>query len=281
MKVSNNASMTIETLKNAAKNSPGLASDSQNKSSHCTNASHQHTHTKAPKLVETAKIDGNSLQEISPGVIYHGADDDIPDIDRDLDISGIRLFKYHNFSESEQDSIDRRAERNVHFGNYFQLEQQMKPLYADFKREVDDLHPELAKKDYGISVNEDGALMIVNNRNNLSEQEEQDLNDVLNNFSGATALTAMANDFAESVIKTIELDRRPDGTGITMGKFDVSKENFHDIIDLVPRIKENEWGNSFNAFDIVDRQIVNKAELINNHHQVEEYISGEWISVEI
>lgn len=271
--------MTIDTLKNAAKNSPDLVSAQSNKTSHCSNTNHQHTHTKAPKLVETAKIDVNSLQEISPGVIYHGADEDHPDIDRDLDISGIRLFKYHNFSESEQDSIDRRAERNMHFRNYFQLEQQMKPLYADFKSEVDDLHPELAKKGYGISVNEDGALMIVNNRNNLSEQEEQELNDVLNNFSGATALTAMANDFAESVIKTVELDRRPDGTGIRMGKFDVSKENFHEIVDLVPAIKENEWGDAF--IDLVDKQIANKAELLNNHHQVEEYIRGEWINVEV
>jgi hypothetical protein len=64
-----------------------------------------------------------------------------------------------------------------------------------------------------------------------------------------------------------------------MGReIDVTKENFHEIIDLVPRIKESD---AYNVFNTALLQIWDKAKPTNNRHQVDEYVNGDWISVEV
>lgn len=258
----------IHSLKNAAKNSPDLANELRTDKG-------EHRKEKTVTLIESKKI---GVNDIPSSVVDLSSVEHHPNVNADLDTSEIRLLRYKNFHESEQESDARRAERNVYGQNYIQLEDKMKPLYAEFKSQVDKIFPELSSKDFGISVNEEGSLIIINNNENLTEKDHLSLNNLLNSFSGSSVLTSMANEYAESVVKWVELDRKPDNTGIWVGKFDVTKENFHEIIDLVPRIKESD---AYNVFDTALLQIWGKAEPTNNRHQVDEFVNGEWVNIQV
>lgn len=109
-------------------------------------------------------------------------------------------------------------------------------------------------------------------------EEEHGLTDFVNDFSGSSSFKELANKLVEATVNWVKLDRKPDGTSSWLGKFDVTKENFHEIIDLVPRLKE---GDMTHILDTVIIQIFDKALLSKYQHQVDEYVNGEWINVQV
>lgn len=88
-----------------------------------------------------------------------------------------------------------------------------------------DLSPELLQKDWGFSVS-NGELVILEGSDALSDGELATLKHAL------AELTPAANTVAETVTRMIVLDRGTYGFSNGIGRFDVSTENFADVVDL-------------------------------------------------
>jgi hypothetical protein len=98
-------------------------------------------------------------------------------------------------------------------------------LHSAYETATATLSPELSKKDWGFSVS-NGELVILKGRDSLSDEELATLKLAL------AAVTPAANGVADTAIRMIELDRGTNGVSNSIGRFDVSTQNFADIVDL-------------------------------------------------
>jgi hypothetical protein len=98
-------------------------------------------------------------------------------------------------------------------------------LHSAFETATATLSPELLEKDWGFSVS-NGQLVILKGRDPLSDEERAALKLAL------AELTPAANAVAETTVRMIELERGTDGFSNGIGRFDVSTQNFADIVDL-------------------------------------------------
>lgn len=87
------------------------------------------------------------------------------------------------------------------------------------------LSPELLQKDWGFSVS-NGELVVLEGSDALSDEERATLKLAL------AELTPAANAVAETTSRMIALDRGTNGFSNGIGRFDVSTENFADVVDL-------------------------------------------------
>ena len=87
------------------------------------------------------------------------------------------------------------------------------------------LSPELAAKDWGFSIRNE-QLVIVAGDDSLSDQEIATLRKALSDVE------VPAQKLAADVVRYLELDRGTDGVSKRLGRFDVSQENFDEIIDM-------------------------------------------------
>lgn len=274
MKVSNDIKVMIHGLSNTAHKSPNIDRGIQADRS-------ETDEEKNMTPVVSAKI---SWQDIYPNVVHHSTEEDHPDVDPTIDTSKMRLLRYNNYSESDNERNIRLAKRNQEAAKIKDLQKEMEPFYANFMREVSDLYPNIAEKEFGISVDEKGKLIIVDNEKKLSEREEGKLSNLLDDFNSNLSFTTLANEYVESVVNWVELDRRKDGTGFnfgSIGNYDVTKDNFHEVIDLasiLENINDPFFYFSENSFQ---KQIVNNAEKTNNKHDIDQLVNGKWVDVEI
>jgi hypothetical protein len=98
-------------------------------------------------------------------------------------------------------------------------------LNSAFDTATATLSPELLKKDWGFSVS-NGQLVILAGSDPLSDEELATLKLAL------AELTATANAVADTTTRMIELERGTNGVSNGIGRFDVSTQNFADIVDL-------------------------------------------------
>lgn len=263
----NNSNAMIHALKNAAKNSPDLANELRSDKG-------EHHKEKTVTIIESKKI---GVNDIPSSIVDLGSVEHRPNINANLDTSEMRLLRYKNAFETDAVREQRISERNTMRPKLAGLQDEMKPLYEDFKQQVASVFPDLADKEYGISVDEKGELIILNNKNSLNEPQQDILNGLLNRFNGSNALKQLANEHVEATVNWVELDRKPDATSYRIGMFDVNKENYHEVIDLVPMLKDDKYS----ITNQVINQVFSKAELTNNRHQVDEFVNGEWVNIEV
>ena len=105
------------------------------------------------------------LSEILPGAIYH-ADDPVTAQTVDVDYSKITLSRSRlNKPNHDRHVIDAMVKVN-------DVSERAKPLYADFKQQLEKAIPELVGKEFGFSVQQNGNFTIINNHGDLSEPEQ-------------------------------------------------------------------------------------------------------------
>lgn len=130
------------------------------------------------------------------------------------------------------------------------------------------LSPELLEKDWGFSV-ANGQLVVLKGSDPLSDGELATLKHAL------AELAPAANAVAETTIRMLALDRGTDGVSNGIGRFDVSAQNFADIVDLRKHLLDHgpngKYNNARNPSDlesvygtagwaIMDQIIANAAE---------------------
>lgn len=104
----------------------------------------------------------------------------------------------------------------------------MRQLYTGVQNDLLNEAPGLLAKDWDFSVDEAGEIVIIEGQNKLTESEINKLKGVLEDNGIDDAM----NMLADNVIGNLAASRGPEGFAEedSLGRFDVNKENFKDII---------------------------------------------------
>jgi len=254
--MTNETGNTANTIRNASLNSPQLSSQlldkPHNKESNDTDSS--------TSLIASRKLSASDMP------VRKDLNDEAnrPNLNQGLDLSEIRFFR-NTGVYSTRGAAERLVEQNNVSSNIDALEGSLKNMYQNLKKELENALPNLANSSYGISVDEKGELTFIGNNVNDTD------NKTLNQLSSSDAFKDLANEYAEEIVKLVELHRDANGNGISIGRFDVTKENFSDIIDISAALEANVPRNFIN-------QLINKAEH-RDTSTIDEYINGEWVRI--
>jgi hypothetical protein len=135
--------------------------------------------------------------------------------------------------------------------DFGELPSQIGKIRDEFQLFMNDLEtdsPTLAQKDWGFSVDENDKLVV---SGDITEDERIYLEEKLNENED---LVRLAKEVPDILIKGMEYDRGNDGKGQYWGKYDVTQENFKDIIDIKELMDASYHPvtNSYYAFDYQD-----------------------------
>lgn len=108
----------------------------------------------------------------------------------------------------------------------------LKTSFEAFQSQLSATHPDLASKKYGFTVEADGKLKVLNTAGQLSTSETQRLTDLLNESAD---LKAAASAFRDASIDMVDADSP--WSGSYLGRYNLTKENFANTIDLAPLLK--------------------------------------------
>ncbi|KGJ88416.1 hypothetical protein [Colwellia psychrerythraea] len=191
--------------------------------------------------------------------IYH-KDEHIPlsqnTYDRPLSITAHK-------SESE---LLVKMEQTIDFGELTNQFRKIQPKYQDFMKDLQNTAPSLAQKDWGFSIDSNDKLVV---SGDITEDEKKYLEDKLN---ANEDIVNLAKELPDILIKGQEYDRGYDGKGKYWGKYDVTQENFKDIINIKEMLDysfttEDHGGLTKNNFDTwkyqdnLRSQLASKAEV--------------------
>ena len=104
----------------------------------------------------------------------------------------------------------------------------IKPIYEKMMGEIASEQPSLANKDWGFSIDENDKLVV---SGDITEDEKAYLEEKLN---GNDDIVRLTKDIPEIFMKGQEYDRGyfENEQGRFWGKYDVTQENFKDIVDI-------------------------------------------------
>ncbi|WP_434573364.1 hypothetical protein [Pseudomonas sp. Z3-6] len=108
----------------------------------------------------------------------------------------------------------------------------LKTSFETFQSTLSATHPDLAGKKYGFTVEADGRLKVLNTAGQLSSADTQRLTDLLNESSD---LKTAAVAFRDASIDMVDADSP--WSGSYLGRYNLTKENFANTIDLAPMLK--------------------------------------------
>jgi hypothetical protein len=104
--------------------------------------------------------------------------------------------------------------------------------FEAFQTTLSKTDPGLAGKKYGFTVEADGKLKVLNSAGQLSSSDIQRLTDLLNE---STDLKTAAGAFRDASIDMVDADSP--WSGSYLGRYNLTKENFANSIDLAPMLK--------------------------------------------
>ena len=183
--------------------------------------------TKAHEL--NTQKENSRIEKTVPAIIRHASDDTPPS--NGLKNGGIsELYRQVSLLGREWTPDEVTQRRVEAFDIFFH---QLAPIAADMRRGLDQFieklseeHPDLASAKWGFSVKSNDSLVVTGN---LSQQDEKMLTSLLNKDDG---LRLLASDFSKLILKGMDLERGPSKGSQGLGKFDLTEDNFSEIIDL-------------------------------------------------
>lgn len=101
-------------------------------------------------------------------------------------------------------------------------------LKVAYEDALSQLPPTIKGKDWGFSVNQHNQIVILEGSDKLSDTEQEIILSVFAKASVGQAAGAVA----DIVERMLELERMPKGVSNGFGRFDVSRTNFHEVVDL-------------------------------------------------
>lgn len=123
--------------------------------------------------------------------------------------------------------------------NYPQMAEQydsaylsLKNAFSQFKAGLDLLDPVLAQKDFGLTVDAEGKLILLNSSGSLNATDIERLNEM---FKSSDALKGAASRYMNASIDLVKADAAWGGN--FMGRFDLNKNNFASTIDIAALFK--------------------------------------------
>ncbi|MGO1233567.1 MAG: hypothetical protein ACTMHG_07585 [Marinobacter sp.] len=172
------------------------------------------------KIVRSTPIDANARNDELPSVVYHGLDKSA------LPEAGGIITDVYVASTETNEEVGARLSKVVKL-----LSKDLGAASADLKYSYDaaiaNLSPDLIQKDWGFSISA-GELTVTAGSDDLSQQETNTIHDALLAAGVKYGAEAVSN----TVIEALKLDRGPAGVSNGVGRYDVSKDNFGDVVDL-------------------------------------------------
>ena len=185
------------------------------------------------RIVRETPIAADFKASEVPSVVYHGAKEN------PLDTGGFVIDKIYKMPQESNEAADARMIEMMQT-----LSTGVATASAGLKRTyemaMESLSPDLQEKDWGFSVS-NGSLNFSEGSDALSTEERTALKEA---FSVAD-VEYQANQVASTMIRALELNRGPAGVSNGIGRFDVSQENFGDIVDLRSYLQVHEPGGSY------------------------------------
>ncbi|MBD1583248.1 hypothetical protein [Pseudoalteromonas sp. S16_S37] len=135
----------------------------------------------------------------------------------DIEITSVSVYEPERFAKVSQ---------TLYFGELPSLFRDMQSHYQDFMSELQKSDPELAKLEWGFSVDEGGQLVV---SGPISDENKAFLEEKLNEN---TELVQLAKQIPDVMMKGLAYDRGADGKANAWGKYDVNTENLKDILDF-------------------------------------------------
>ncbi|WP_125779408.1 hypothetical protein [Pseudoalteromonas rubra] len=175
----------------------------------------------------------------------------------DIEVTSVSVYEPERFAKVSQ---------TLYFGELPGVFRDMQSHYQDFMSKLEKSDPQLAKLDWGFSVNENGQLVVSGPINNESKAYlEEKINE-------NKELVELAKQVPDVMMKGLAYDRGADGKASAWGKYDVNSENFKDILDFrevldstyTERDDISYFKNNFNTFEFAENiasQLKRKAEV--------------------
>lgn len=159
-----------------------------------------------------------AAEPLNPAAIYHPATDEGTATLPTYEGSNIEVYRY---DAEAAEKADREMWELWSEG----LGTPTGEMRYGYEAAIAQLSPELAAKDWGFSVRND-AVVIIEGDDDLTDQEIATLKQAL------SELELPARTLAANVVRYLELDRGTDGVSKRLGRFDVSQQNFDQVIDM-------------------------------------------------
>jgi len=194
------------------------------------------------RIVRETPIAADFKASEVPSVVYHGSKEN------PLDTGGFVIDKIYKMPQESHEATNARLDEMM-----VALSTGVATASAGLKRTyemaMESLSPDLQEKDWGFSVS-NGSLEFSEGSDALTTEERTTLKEA---FSVAD-VEYQANQVASTMIRALELDRGPAGVSNGIGRFDVSQENFGDIVDLRSYLQVHEPGGRYdmNTIDPTD-----------------------------
>ncbi len=122
----------------------------------------------------------------------------------------------------------------------------IRPEFKKLQSEIENKIPALQDKRWSYTVDGSGKLIATGK---LNDQERDVIESALNKDQGFVALNQSIPDLLS---EGVQLDRTFYGRSRNWGKYEVTKENFKDIIDMKSLLQSTETQNSDKSFNKVD-----------------------------
>lgn len=185
--------------------------------------------------VRDANVDAATIAPTS--AIYHGSMGQAPDIGYD----GPK-----DYTIKIESRVSESAEAySARMSKMFDLiTKQLGDTSIDLKHAYDwamnTLPAELKDKDWGFSVS-DGTLTLWEDTDKLSESERETIKSAFSDFS----IEYLSNKVADTLVAALKAERGPQKTTQGIGKYDLTEENFGEIIDLRAYLESHTEGGKY------------------------------------
>lgn len=122
--------------------------------------------------------------------------------------------------------------------------------------------PDLMARSWDFGINESGGLDLKHS-DDLSKSDKQYLQDILD----SSGIARHAEAYADDLVFIVESDRGIHGVSNNIGKYDVSRENFSDLVDLRSAFESvnssdliSNSGSRYSSVEVFSKQISEKAD---------------------
>ncbi|NOU51277.1 hypothetical protein HG263_12135 [Pseudoalteromonas sp. JBTF-M23] len=134
-----------------------------------------------------------------------------------VEVTSVSVYEPERFAKVSQ---------TLYFGELPSLFRDMQSHYQDFMSELEKSEPQLAKLEWGFSVDEGGQLVA---NGPISDESKAYLEEKLNEN---IELVELAKQVPDVMMKGLAYDRGADGKANAWGKYDVNTENLKDVLDF-------------------------------------------------
>ncbi len=192
-------------------------------------------HNGAARVREVGRIDPATFHPSS--AVYHGSKEQTPSVGYE-GLKDYSISVESKVSESAEE-LGARIDKMLNL-LFIELGDDSHQLKLGYDAALEKLSPELRQKDWGFSVSK-GYLVLWENKDELSESERVTIKTALLE----SGVDYLADNVSDTLVAGLKAERGPDETTGGVGRYNLTKENFGEIIDLRAYLESHMKGGDY------------------------------------